>query len=276
MIQSLLHNRWPLTAVLADDTVTRWQYRYLELSSANWLILEDVSKVLERLEVATIFLNAGNNVSISAVFSVVHGLLTKLAIEEEDSSCIKQFKTQVSSALKRRWGIDELDASQIPMLATAVDPRFCNLKFLHEKLKSEVKLELLRLATAFFESTQSDGEARPSCKKTKTAFDILLGEEEEVTDNSCEAELNQYFAEKVATRDTDPLQWWSMNEFRFKTLAQVARSILCVLATSTASERLFSTAGLAVTNLRSCLKPDNVDAFVFLNKNFKLLAKLNC
>ena len=44
MIQSLLHNRWPLTAVLADDiidTVTRWQYRYLELSSANWLILED-------------------------------------------------------------------------------------------------------------------------------------------------------------------------------------------------------------------------------------------
>ena len=150
------------------------------------------------------------------------------------------------------------------------------MKFLHEKLKSEVKLELLRLATAFFESTQSDGEARPSCKKTKTAFDILLGEEEEFTDNSCEAELNQYFAEKVATRDTDPLRWWSMNEFRFKTLAQVARSILCVPATSTASDRLFSTAGLTVTNLRSCLKPDNVDAFVFLNKNFKLLAKLNC
>ena len=251
MIQSLLHNRWPLTAVLADDTVTRRQYRYPELSSANWLILEDVSKVLKHLEIATVFLSAENNVSISAVLPVVHGLLTKLAIEEEDSSCIKQFKTQVSSALKRRWGLDELDASQIPLLATAVDPRFHNLKFLHEKLKGEVRLVLLRLATAFFESTQSDGEARPSCKKTKTAFDILLGEEEEFTDNSCEAELNQYFAEKVATRDTDPLRWRSMNEFRFKTLAQIARSILCLPATSTASERLFSTAGLTVTNLRS-------------------------
>ena len=140
MIQSLLHNRWPLTAVLADDTVTRWQYRYLELSSANWLISEDVSKVLEHLEVATVFLSAENNVSISAVLPVVHTLLTKLAIEEEDSSCIKQFKTQVSSALKRRWGLDELDASQIPLLATAVDPRFRNLKFLHEKLKSEVNV----------------------------------------------------------------------------------------------------------------------------------------
>ena len=35
------------------------------------------------------------------------------------------------------------------LLATAVDPRFHNLKFLHEKLNSELKLELLRLATAF-------------------------------------------------------------------------------------------------------------------------------
>jgi len=66
-----------------------------------------------------------------------------------------------------------------------------------------------------------------------------------------------------------------MNEFTFKTLAKVARSILCVPATSTASERLFSIAGLTVTNLRSCLKPENVDAFVFLNKNFKLVAKVH-
>ena len=76
---------------------------------------------------------------LSAVLPVVHGLLTKLAVEDEDSSCVKQFKTQLSSALKRRWGLDELDASQIPLLATAVDPRFCNLKFLHVKLKSEVQ-----------------------------------------------------------------------------------------------------------------------------------------
>ena len=51
----------------------------------------------------------------------------------------------------------------------------------------------------------------------------------------------------------------------FKTLAKVTRSVLCVPATSTASERLFSTAGLTVTNLRS-LKPDNVDAFVSQQK----------
>ena len=60
---------------------------------------------MEHLEVATVFLSAENNVPISAVLPVVHVLLTKSAIEEEDSFCIKQFKTQVSSVLKRRWGI---------------------------------------------------------------------------------------------------------------------------------------------------------------------------
>ena len=132
----------------------------------------------------------------------------------------------------------------------------------------------MRLTTSVLESIQSV-EVQPSCKKTKTTFDILLGEEEESSDNNCEAEVNQYFAEKVATRETDPLQWWKLNEFRFKTLAKVARSILCVPATSTASERPFSTTGLTVTNLQSFLKPDNVDALVFLNKNYKLLAKMD-
>ena len=122
MIQSLLHNRWPLTAVLADESVTKRQYRYLELSSANWLILEDVSKVLEHLEVATVFLSEETNVSISAVLPIVYGLTTKLAVEENDSSYIKQFKTQVCSALKRRWGLDRLNHNEVPLLATALDP----------------------------------------------------------------------------------------------------------------------------------------------------------
>jgi len=89
-----------LTAVLANESVTKQQYRYLELSSENWLILEDLSKVLEQLEVATVFLCEENYVFISAVLPVVYGLVTKLAVEEDNSSCIKQLKIQVSNALK--------------------------------------------------------------------------------------------------------------------------------------------------------------------------------
>jgi len=85
--------------VLADESATKRQYQYLELSPAHWVVLEDLSKVLEHLEVATVFLNEENNVSISCVLPIVHGLTSKI---EDDSSYIKEFKTKVSAALQRR------------------------------------------------------------------------------------------------------------------------------------------------------------------------------
>ena len=107
------------------------------------------------------------------------------------------------------------------------------------------------------------------CKKTD--FDILLGEEE-TADKAIEDELAQYFTDKVAACDCHPLHWWKQNEFRFPHLAKVVRSILCIPATSTPSERLFSTAGLMVTKLMNCLKSDFVDALLFLNKNSQYLS----
>ena len=44
-------------------------------------------------------------------------------------------------------------------------------------------------------------------EKTKTTIDILLGEEDEPWDD-CEAEISQYFAEKVFPRIKDHFKWW--------------------------------------------------------------------
>ena len=67
--------------------------------------------------------------------------------------------------------------------------------------------------------------------------------------------------------EEDPLHWWKNNEPRYPLLANVARKYLCICATSTASERVFSTAGQVVSSRRSLLKPAKVDMLVFLAKN---------
>ena len=56
---------------------------------------------------------------------------------------------------------------------------------------------------------------------------------------------------------------------KFPNLAQLAKAVIGIPATSTPSERLFSTAGNIVTKKRSCLNPENVDVILFLNKNLK-------
>jgi hypothetical protein len=50
-------------------------------------------------------------------------------------------------------------------------------------------------------------------------------------------------------------------------VAKVARQILCIPATSTPSERVFSTAGNIVNVKRSMLKPEHLDELVFLAHN---------
>ena len=55
MIQRLLANRWPVIAVLSDESVTKWEARALDLQSEQWELLEELAHPLELLETATVF-----------------------------------------------------------------------------------------------------------------------------------------------------------------------------------------------------------------------------
>ena len=46
---------------------------------------------------------------------------------EEDSQPVRSFKLRVAAAARRRWDLDSLDVTQVPLLATALDPRFHHL-----------------------------------------------------------------------------------------------------------------------------------------------------
>ena len=62
-------------------------------------------------------------------------------------------------------------------------------------------------------------------------------------------------------------KWWSSHEPSYPMLSRVARGFLCIPATSTPSERVFSLAGNIVTKKRCLLLPQNVDKLIFLNMN---------
>lgn len=57
----------------------------------------------------------------------------------------------------------------------------------------------------------------------------------------------------------DPLAWWAQRAAQFPLLAHVSSSILCVQASSAASERLFSASGSTASLQRSSLSPDMLE-----------------
>ena len=114
-------------------------------------------------------------------------------------------------------------------------------------------------------------------KPRKCALSLLLDDEDDVAVTSvipapspsikANLEVDTYQREPKIPFGDDPLKFWATHECQYPLLANVARALLCIQGSSTASERMFSTAGDIVGPLRSNLDCERVDQLVFLKKN---------
>ena len=272
MCQSLLQNRWPVSAVIADESVTRVEHRRLDLSNAQWELLGDLVKILHPLEIGTTHLCSESTSSISSILPVLFGILKHLEVKEGDSTNIRRFKMSVESQIKSRWDLNDIASSDIKVIAAALDPRYKALKFLSVEKICEVKTKIrhkIQNLQIDSDSSNSESQVQPSMKKK--ALDILFGPEENDTSVRLEDEVDLYFSETCTPRNSNPLVWWKANSLRYPRLSKLVKPLFAIPATSTSSERLFSVAGLTVTRLRSSLSRDNVNALIFLHNNYSLL-----
>ena len=86
-----------------------------------------------------------------------------------------------------------------------------------------------------------------------------------------DGEVRLYKREQQIAATANPLAWWKRRAGAHPLLAVVARKWLAVPASSAASERLFSKAGLTVTDKRTRLGTEMVGTLVFLNSAWPLL-----
>jgi len=68
-------------------------------------------------------------------------------------------------------------------------------------------------------------------------------------------------------RDVDMIEFWLQNRTVLPKLFAVACKILCIPASSAASERVFSTAGRLLEKWRTSLAPGSVNSLLFLHSN---------
>ena len=127
MLERLLELRLPIAAVLSDEEVTKRSDCHLDLKKEQWTLAEDLVKVLEPFRIATSFLSYEENVFISSVFAVLHGLLDNLSkshLDNDESTVICQFKDTVSQQIKKRWQLNNLDVSSPLVITSLLDPCF--------------------------------------------------------------------------------------------------------------------------------------------------------
>ena len=123
--------------MLSDTTVTKRQDHTLDLTAQQWVLLEELAKLLEPLEIATVLFYT-EKVAISCVLPVMHSVMTSMGCEEDDSPSIVAFKTAVVDSIMKRWSLDGMEPNSPLVLAAALDPRFKSLKFLTDDLRKTI------------------------------------------------------------------------------------------------------------------------------------------
>ncbi|XP_077972609.1 E3 SUMO-protein ligase ZBED1-like [Styela clava] len=272
MLVRLQELQWPILAILGNKNITNaTKASALTIKPGDWEIFKQLIPVLEPFAEATDLLGGEKYVSISIKNPYIKGLKKHLSREKDDELLvIRQFRQKVKGEMEERFPIDLNDISSKAM---ALDPRY-KLRGLRTveslQLKSAIELEL----TVLFEQTVVE-KAEPSSSSVQQSTSIIsLAFESSESDDSADTEVpvvanevNKFFSSKVLSECSNPLTWWKEQHANYPNLSKLVDKYMCVTATSTPSERLFSAAGNTATELRLSLTGSHVEALVFLKCN---------
>ena len=247
MFERLSEQKVAIYAVLHDTSISKADDKHFDLKD-QWDLLSQMVNVLKPLQMATTVFSLEQNISCSIVYPVVNGLLVNhLASTESDLPAVKRFEQSVASELRRRFSPSSPStAKSLPVLCSAVDPRYSHLRFLSEQQREMTHEELIGCMETLEterekENTDSTDAAGPPTNKSKdSVMQFLLGTltEKESVDTSSE-ELDKFQRETVCDPDSCALEWWEKNADRFPLLSKLAKQLLCIPATSVPSESVF-------------------------------------
>lgn len=276
MIKRVLEQEKAIAKVLSDDRKSR----HLIPSWQDIDVLESVHKALNPLVDFTDALSGEAYVSVSCVKPVLQLFNEEvLKPEDTDTDLTKAIKSSVTSYLNEKFDVAATD--DLLCMATLVDPRFKTHYIRADKIEA-VRTNALSHMLNEWKTLQSrpttpaeDSNSATPVKIQKKTLGSFFKKPYSIatsglTDQQAvETELNSYLQAPNADSETNPLAWWKTHSTTYPRVSLLARRYLCIPATSSPSERAFSTGGNIVSCHRAALRPDAVDRLVFLAKNLK-------
>ena len=143
MMSRLLRLRVPVYSVLIDDKfTTEADRKTLDMSDKTWKVMEDAVPTLSPLASATELLTKEDKPTASQIYPLLYRLVMDLGENAERSTEMKGLTQRLKKNLIDRFELnndgtpDEDAIVSLPMIATALDPRYKSLKFLSENQRS--------------------------------------------------------------------------------------------------------------------------------------------
>ncbi|XP_050990678.1 E3 SUMO-protein ligase ZBED1 [Labeo rohita] len=253
MIQRVLEQQWAISDVLSGDRKSR----HLVPSWQDVDVLESINQALQPLQEFKDALSGESYVSVSYLKPVLHLMNTTiLAAKEEDSDLTKSIKMKILEYINTKY--DNPATQELLDMTSFMDPRFkanCissdKVSDIRARVMSEIEATMPKEQSLSNQDHQGMGPTDVTLTKAKKSlgsfFKTSPAPSSMEPSHTVEVELNNYMMSPTIDSEMDPLTWWQVHQVDFPHLSKLARKYLCIPASSSSSERLFSTSGNVVT-----------------------------
>ncbi|XP_040208642.1 E3 SUMO-protein ligase ZBED1-like isoform X2 [Rana temporaria] len=263
MIKRVQRNAEPLKDALALHTTNIAMPTVTELEK-----LKKLEAVLEHCRYVSELLGGEKFVSCSVVLPALCHLSRVMEVTEDDPAYTIKFKGTFAADMEGRKEKTNITWLRV---ATALDPRFKDLKCLSKPDRAEVWGTIRALLQEMVRErpAQPDNKVTPEPPTKKPTLMLTNESSSDEEEDSIDQCLRRYKSEPLTGMDDCPQEWWSTHEGAHSEMARLARKYLATPATSVPSERLFSLSGHVVQKKRASLLSENVNRLVCLSNWLK-------
>ncbi|XP_065674180.1 zinc finger BED domain-containing protein 4-like [Hydra vulgaris] len=288
MLQSIIDLEGCIAKMAETSTVIKGFLPSLD----EILIMKGVLNCLEPFEKMSRALSSDKEPTMNLVFMQLVNVRRKLVFFGNHSTltCVSEISEKLVEGLDARFPNSGIETPEYVM-CHFLDPRYKGSVI---NFADPEKYELIKVTAvqAIIDMKKRDGSESPTSNEISSPT-LLESEEDEQEDvweqankklygkqqkrqnskddsfKEAQNEETLYVEEGCVHKDSNILQYWNNQQNKFPYLTRLARKMLCIPASSSTSERVFSTAGNILTERRTCLSIDNIEMLVFMKENMK-------
>ncbi|KAE8738773.1 hypothetical protein FOCC_FOCC015733 [Frankliniella occidentalis] len=249
----------------------------LKLDEEDIPLLLDLIQILEPFQKAIQKLEAANSITIHHVIPRYRKLKKLLRPQDADTAVMAMLRASLLAELEKKVpkNLHMACFSGQDLQAFLDTQRHSALRWILDHVCTLCKEQEEALLRRGKPHSRGVSEQSAPCAKRRRAhassddeYEDLLEPGQAQQTQRDEVEDNLKLAD-ISVGSADILSWWKAHAPLFPTLSRVVRMILATPASSAASERIFSVAGLFVTSRRSGMSTETLDDLLFLNSFFK-------
>ncbi len=279
MSKSLIGYQHMIPAVIEKDTDAPC------LTDQQWETLHAVVNVLSPLAGAVQVISQEQFVPVSSMRAILHSMEKKLEVGDDDQvSSVCKLKETIHASMKEQFQLEvKHQKPSLSIIAAALDPRHKTLKYHTSAQQNQMQASLREVVEDHQQRMASDTveveieTAEQPAKRHKSGMSDLLGSDSEDSDEESQQhshvdnEILAYTCDKVISKETDPIEWWRLNESRYPTLAGAAKGYLCIPCTAALPADAFTKKQIIMPGNASPLNPNLLESLMFLHHNNKLV-----